>query len=191
MADKQKTAIPRFSFEELPPALANLLAPRYRRLGYLGEFFRCMAHQPLALADFVNFTEHAKSTLDKRTIEIIALTVASASGNTYERNQHERLSIRSGLSRDWVRAVESLNPAAATELSNDDRAIQRWVLAIARQRFDEAREAYENFARVVGPETAIAALMVVGRYVAHTAMAQTLGLQPPVPSIFEDDFNGD
>jgi hypothetical protein len=52
--------IPRLSFAELEPTLAGTLEPRYRRLGYLGEFFRCMGDQPAALRAFVEFTETAK-----------------------------------------------------------------------------------------------------------------------------------
>src|SRR5258708_29920081 len=49
--------IPRLTFEELEPGLAEALRPRYQRLGYLGEFFRCMGHQPAALRAFVEFTD--------------------------------------------------------------------------------------------------------------------------------------
>ena len=36
-------SIPRLSPEELPPELAAMLRPRIERLGYLGEFFKCVA----------------------------------------------------------------------------------------------------------------------------------------------------
>jgi alkylhydroperoxidase family enzyme len=183
--------IPRLSFEELDAALAETLRPRYLRLGYLGEFFQCMGHQPAALRAFVDFTEHAKAPLDKRTIEVIALTVASATGNAYERNQHERLAVRSGMTRDWVRQIEALDPEAGTMLTDGDRMIQRWVLAVAQRNFAEAQERYRSFSSAVGPARAVAALLVVARYVSHSAMVQTLGLSPPVPSIFEDGFSGD
>jgi alkylhydroperoxidase family enzyme len=183
--------LPRLTFEELEPRLAEALLPRYRRLGYLGEFFRCMGHQPAALRAFVAFTEGAKADLDKRTIEVIALTVASATGNAYERNQHERLCIRSGLSRTWVQQIERREPDQANDLSPEDRNVQRWVLAVAEHRFAAAREGFQAFLEQVGPAKAVAALFVVGRYVAHSSMVQTLGLSPPVASIFEDGFDGD
>jgi alkylhydroperoxidase family enzyme len=183
--------IPRLTFEELEPRLAEALQPRYQRLGYLGEFFRCMGHQPVALRAFVEFTEGAKADLDKRTIEVIALTVASATGNAYERNQHERLCIRSGLSRTWVQQIERLEPNQADGLSPEDCNIQRWVLAVAERRFTAAREGFQTYLEQVGTAKAVAALLVVGRYVAHSSMVQTLGLSPPVASIFEDGFDGD
>jgi alkylhydroperoxidase/carboxymuconolactone decarboxylase family protein YurZ len=184
-----ESLIPRLSFEQLEPALAEALEPRYRRLGYLGEFFRCMAHQPDALLAFVQFTENAKEPLNKRTVEVIALTIATATGNAYERNQHERLSIRSGFSREWVTQIEALSPDEGNELSDEDRATQRWVLAVATRDYARARELYQAYAARAGAAQAIAALLTVGRYIAHSAMVQTLGLSPPVPSIFEDNFN--
>ena len=33
-------------------------------------------------------------------------------------------------------------------------------------------------------------LMVIGRYVTHALIVNTLALKPPVPSIFEDGFTG-
>jgi hypothetical protein len=187
----ESNSIARLSFEELEPTLARTLEPRYRRLGYLGEFFRCMGHQPAALCAFVEFTETAKAALEKRTTEVIALTVATATGNAYERNQHERLCVRSGFSIEWIRDVEALNPEHAQQLSSADRDVQRWVLAVAQRRFAEARRFYETFVAQVGPAQAVAALFVVGRYIAHSAIVQTLQLPPPVPSIFEDGFTGD
>jgi hypothetical protein len=184
-------AIPRLNFEDLAPPLAKALEPRVRRLGYLGEFFRCTGHQPEALRAFVEFTEAAKAPLDKRTIEIIALTVSCETDNAYERNQHERLCIRLGLPRSWIAQIEMLQEAGADGLTAQDRAIQQWVLAVARGQFDAAKERFAAFVNNVGPAQAVAALLVVGRYMAHSAMVKTLGLDPPVPSIFEDGFTGD
>ena len=70
--------IPRLEFDVLEEGLAAVLAPRYERLGYLGEFFKCMGHQPRALRAFVEFTEAAKAALPG---ELIALTVAGKLGN--------------------------------------------------------------------------------------------------------------
>ncbi len=36
-------------FDDLDPALREVLRARVERLGYLGEFFQCAAHQPAAL----------------------------------------------------------------------------------------------------------------------------------------------
>jgi hypothetical protein len=177
--------VPRIQFKDLEPALASALEARYQRLGYLGEFFACMAHQPEALKSFVEFTELAKAPLDKRIIEVIALTLATESGNLYERNQHERLSIRNGFSPDWIRQIQKLDPDG---VAPEDKLIQRWTLAVARRCYAEAAPLFQAVTEELGVTTAIAALMIAARYIAHSAMVQTLGLNPPVPSIFEDGF---
>jgi hypothetical protein len=56
--------IPRMEFAELPDSIAELLKPKYERLGYLGEFFARTAHQEEALRSFIEFTEASKSALD-------------------------------------------------------------------------------------------------------------------------------
>ena len=61
MSDK----IPRLDFEDLDLDLAKVLEPRVERLGYLGEFFKCTAHQPAALLSFFEFTENSKKGLPK------------------------------------------------------------------------------------------------------------------------------
>jgi len=38
--------IPRLEFDQLDDGLAAALRPKYERLGYLGEFFKCMGRQP-------------------------------------------------------------------------------------------------------------------------------------------------
>ena len=58
--------IPRLSQAELPPEVAAMLRPRIERLGYLGEFFKCAAHQPAALMSFMTFTEDLKDALSDR-----------------------------------------------------------------------------------------------------------------------------
>ena len=98
---------------------------------------------------------------------------------------------RSRFSREWIQQLELLDPDHADSLSAQDRLIQKWALAIDRRSFSDARQLFDAVIEQLGHEKAVAALMVVGRYVAHSAMVQTLNLAPPVPSIFDDDFTGD
>ena len=91
--------------------LRSRLKARVDRLGYLGEFFQVAAHQPEALAGFIAFTEALKEHLDWRLAEVIALTVATETGNAYERVQHERLALTLGMTESEVRGLVS--PATA------------------------------------------------------------------------------
>jgi len=180
--------IPRLEYEELDGTLATVLAPKYERLGYLGEFFKYMGHQPEALLAFFNFTETAKKGLPDNLAQLIALTVSAQANVAYERNQHERLSVRIGLGRDWVAAVELLDPDEAPELTEPERAVQRFLLkAIANQGHDTSSE-LNAVVDLIGHQQTVAVLMVLARYAAHSLIVNSLRIEPPVPSIFEDGF---
>ncbi len=182
--------IPRLEFDQLEPALAEALRPRVERLGYLGEFFKCTAHQPEALRAFIEFTETAKGGLPKRLVETVALTCATYMGNAYERNQHERLSVRLGFGKPWVTAVEAPDPDAGA-LGEDEKRVQRYVLKALDSKGQAASGEFAQLVAALGHEQAIAVLMVTGRYVVHALVVNTLGLAPPVPSVFEDGFESD
>ena len=49
--------IERLAMAALAPALQQALAGRVKRLGYLGEFFKCSGHQPDALLPFMAMTD--------------------------------------------------------------------------------------------------------------------------------------
>ena len=180
--------VQRLEFDQLSTDLAQRLGPRVVRLGYLGEFFKCAAHQPEALAAFIDFTETGKRSLESRMTEVIALTVATWMGNSYERNQHERLCIRLGFAREWIRDVAALDPDAASQMADDELRLQRLVIAILESRGHGVGGVFEEIVEAIGQKAAIAILMVIGRYVTHALIVNVLALPPPVPSIFEDDF---
>ena len=46
----------------------------------------------------------------------------------------------------------------------------------------------DRVAESLGQEAAVAVMMVLGRYVVHGLIVNSLALAPPVPSIFEDGF---
>ena len=99
--------IPRLTREKLHPALQAYLRPRIERLGYLGEFFQCAGHQPEALLSFLEFTDHLKHALPNNLTEIVSLTVAQLMNNSYERVQHERLSLKLGFGENWLRVLDA------------------------------------------------------------------------------------
>ena len=195
MAPATPPAVPPIGIDRLPEPLATVLRPRVERLGYLGEFFQRTAHQPGALLAFHGFTEAAKQALGPGLTELVALTLATELGNDYERHQHERLSVRSGRGRAWVAAVERCQPADAALLDQQERLAQAVALAAVRDagpaRGRQLRPLVDGYAGRYGAAAAVALLFVVGRYLAHTVVVDALGIEPPVPSVFEDGFGGD
>jgi alkylhydroperoxidase family enzyme len=182
------TGIRPLAFDQLDPDLREALRPRYERLGYLGGFFQVMGHQPEALAAFDRCTESCKRALGPALAETIALTVATLLDNRYERNQHERLAVRSGLNREWVAAVEELQPDDA-RLAAGERVVQRFALAAARRDVDTA-DALDAVVAELGDEVAAAVALLTARFVAHALISAACRLEPVVPSIFEDGFDG-
>jgi alkylhydroperoxidase family enzyme len=180
--------IPRLRFDELPASIADSLRAKVARLGYLGEFFAATAHQPAALKAFIDFTDEAKGELDMRLVELIALTVAEMKQVAYEKNQHERLSVHLGYGRDWVAAVEHLEPELAAALTPVEKVVQRFVIDAVTH---DGRGSEANLAQIVdtlGVAGAVAVMMVMGRYTTHALLVNCLDIGPPVPSIFEDGF---
>ncbi len=182
--------IPGIAFDDLPESIATRVQDKYERLGYLGEFFARTAHQEKGLAAFIDFTQAGSGSLDTQLVELIALTVTSRMGVVYERNQHERLSVKLGFGRCWVKAVEALNPedASLSELSQQQRLVQRFVLDALKSDGHQSTDALEQLVIALGVENAVAVMMVMVRYVGHGLMVNSLKLSAPVPSIFDDGF---
>ncbi len=178
--------IPRLSPDALGADVAEMLRPRVARLGYLGEFFTCAAHQPAALMSFMAFTEDLKRALPERITEAVALTVSTELGNAYERHQHERLSLKLGFGEAWIRAVMALQPDVAQPLSNAERRVQALTLAVIRRYGHRTSGELESVVASIGHEQAIAVLMLIGRYVTHALMVNCLELKPPVASPLEN-----
>lgn len=171
--------IQRLSAKEMPEDLASFLRPRVERLGYLGEFFQCTAHQPEALLSFLEFTEHLKHALPSNLTEVVALSVAVLMDNAYERVQHERLSLKLGLGEDWLREVLDLSGTDATVLSVEERIVQKFAVAVVKRVGRDTTAELEEVVRLLGTPQAIAVLMLIGRYMSHAIMVNTLKLAPP------------
>lgn len=174
--------IPRISFEQLPEKLRSELDAKYRRLGYLGEFFQVGAHQPEALFHFNRFTETLKEALPQNLVELLALTLSAWSGNDYERVQHERLALKYDLTEAWIRDVERLDPDSTTLLSVEEKAVQRLALAMATSQGRNAHDTAVACRKLVSADRLVAIMMTVGRYLAHSAICNTLRFKPPVTS---------
>lgn len=174
--------IPRLSMTELDPDLAELLRPKVERLKYLGEFFQCTGHQPRALISFYTLTEDLKKALPDNLTELVALTIATKMNNAYERVQHERLSLKLGLSEAWLREVTSHLTKRAGNLSETEVVVQELALAVVERGGHETGAELEEVVKAIGHEQGIAVLMLIGRYVMHALISNCLALRPPVSS---------
>lgn len=178
--------VSRLTFDELAPQVQDVLRARVERLGYLGEFFRCAGHQPDVLTPFMEMTENLKKVLPDRLTETGALTVATMMDNQYERHQHERLSQKLGFGGAWVAAVEQVSPDTAPEMSADERAVQRLIIAMVERHGRGVSAELETAIDSIGVDQTIAVMFLAGRYITHALIVNSLELAPPVPSIFEE-----
>jgi alkylhydroperoxidase family enzyme len=170
----------RIAFDDLPEGLRERLGPRVERLGYLGEFFQVGAHQPDALTGFHQFTEALKAALPSRLVEIIALTVATRTGNAYERVQHERLALTLGFPLDEVRAIVERG-SEAPGLDPLERAVADLASEVCSAQ-GRACLSYDEVEVLADDAVAVGCLMMASRYLAHATMSNTWGLEPPVAS---------
>ncbi|MCK4124471.1 hypothetical protein ACI2S3_00255 [Ralstonia nicotianae] len=183
--------IPRLELQDMREDLRQYLTPRVERLKYLGELFKCAAHAPGALLSFMHFTDALKEALPDPLTEVAVLSTATLMRNRYERNQHERLSIRLGYGAEWIAEVEALQPESSTLMTAEQKAVQRYVIAAVETRAQNAQQEFAGMLERLGPSQSMAIVMLVGRYITHALTVNTLELAPPVPSIFEDGFRGD
>ena len=167
---------------EMPPDVMAMLRPRVARLGYLGEFFRYAAHQPKALKSFLEFTEDLKHALPDRLTELVALSVAKIMDNAYEQVQHERLSLKLGFGEAWVCEVLSLKAEAGDVFGKNEALVQQLVLAAIARKGHGCSQELDAVAAAIGGSSAIAVLMLIGRYVTHALIVNSLNLARPVPS---------
>jgi len=174
----------RYSFDELPSRVRHVLRARTERLGYLGEFFQVTAAQPDLLVPFMQMTEALKQQLPDRLTEVGALTVARLMGNRYELHQHERLSRALGFDEAWITDVEKVSPGEAPSLTDAERIVQQLIIAMIERRGKNVQVELEAAIGAIGEEPAIALMFLVGRYVTHALIVNSLELAPPVPSIF-------
>jgi len=178
--------IPRLEMHDLEPELRATLQPRVDRLGYLGEFFKCMGHAPDVLRHFMEMTEALKKAVPDRITEVVSLTVALKTGNAYERNQHERLCIKLGFGPDWVRQVELLDPENQSLMSEAEKATQTYTLAAVANFGHNTENEFNRILDVLKTSEAIGVVMLIGRYLTHSVAVNTFQLTPPKPSIFEE-----
>ena len=133
----------------------------------------------------MQFTDDLRAALPDNLTEIVALTVSAYLSNSYERHQHERLCLKSGFTSDWIHQVLSLSVDSGSAVKPEERAVQQLVLAVLETNGQGAGRELEHVVEVAGARQAIAVLLLIGRYMTHAVLVNTLGLAPPVSSPLE------
>lgn len=174
----------RLSLEEVEPALRAELEPTVARLGYFGEFFQVFGAVPGAVTAFMGYTKAVKAPLADNENEVLALTVCAALGDSYERIQHERLSVRLGLDTGWIAAAEGRAGANMTRLSAEETALRELALAVIATHGKGCQAAVAAATSALGAQKTTAALLQVTRFMSIATLCNALELSLPVPSVF-------
>ncbi len=177
--------IPRIDYEDFAHDLKESLRPKVERLGYCGEIWQIGANVPKSTYYFCELTEALKEEIDAKLVELVALTAAGVMGNIYEKNQHERLADKLGYGRDWIAQVNELQAEKGRHMSDGECAVQKFAMAAIYRRGHDCQEMFKDVVKAVGPQQATGILFSVGRCVMHALFRNTLGLEPPVTSIFD------
>lgn len=179
--------VPRIEFEDLAPELKDMFRARVERLGYLGEFFKCMSHQPQPMAGFATITDGLKAALPDNFTEIVSLSLSSRLGNLYEQFQNEQLSRKLGFSDQWIRQCMTPVSGADSVFDAEEGAVQDFAIAVGARMGKDVTDEFEALVSAIGPERAIAILWLIGRTVTHALISNSLKLDPPVKSIFQGE----
>lgn len=174
----------RFSLEELEPALRAELEPTAARLGYFGEFFQVFGAVPGAVSAFIGYTKAVKAPLGDNENEVLALAVCAALGDSYERIQHERLSIRLGLPMEWIAAAEGREGADMSLLGTQEAALRKLALGIVASHGKGCSMIVAEAVAVLGAQRTTAALLQVTRFMSIATLSNALEMSVPVPSVF-------
>jgi len=174
----------RLSLEQVEPVLRVELEPTVARLGYFGEFFQVFGAVPGAVTAFMAYTKSVKAPLADSENEVLALTVCAALGDSYERIQHERLSVRLGLDIGWIAAAEGRDGADMTKLSADETALRVLALAVIATHGKGCQTAVAAATSAVGSKKTAAALLQITRFMSIATLCNALELSLPVQSVF-------
>ncbi len=182
--------IPRIDYEDFAADNKESLRTKVERLGYCGEIWQIGANVPQSMFQFCELTEALKDEIEIKVVELVALTAAGVMGNTYERNQHERLAHKLGFGREWIAQVNQLQAEPGGHMSDGECAVQKFAMAAIYRRGHDCAELFKDVIAAVGPEQATGILLSVGRCLMHAIFRNTLGLEPPVASLFEGEKGG-
>lgn len=173
------------SFDEIDPDLQTALGPTVDRLGYFGEMFQVLAHVPKGLQTFMQYTGAVKDPLPFNLNEVCALTVCTDLGADYERIQHERLALKTGMSREWIGELTGAMAPSVSSLSDDEKAVRDLARAVAARGGRDCAAELSAVAARIGDVQAVAAVLQITRFMTISALVHTFEATLPVPSIFD------
>lgn len=157
----------------LPDELADQLAERVDRLGYVNGFLAIGLHQPGAILALLQMSDQLKAALDPRHVLVVALAAHHALGNEYERVQYLDAGRASGMSEAWLDAAQG---RIAGSLTPAEKAVRALTLAVVFAEPPAAALAAAG--EHVDDPGLVAIIHLAARFVATSRISHALSLQP-------------
>ena len=174
--------------DELDERLVSMLTPAVERLGYFGEFFGYFGQTPDVLIEFMELTGSCKKLLPDDINELLALVVCSRLGGDYERIQHERLCEKLGFDRDWVGVLTGVRSASDVEFTAAQSACRELAEKVVATGGRDVAQQLEKVVDLLGATKALAVLWQISRFSMICMLTNSLSMQLPVPSIFDESL---
>jgi hypothetical protein len=181
------SALQPLTLAQLDEGLRGVLKPTFERLGYVNEFFLIAGRVPAAMRAFADLTEALKKQINANINEVISLTVSTRLGCKAERIQHERLVLKQGFPREWIKELVSLEaPPAESMLSAEERCARAFALVMIDGDREKIAAGIAEVAALFGQERAVGIAMQVARCVMIAMWFNAFEINVPVASIFQD-----
>jgi alkylhydroperoxidase family enzyme len=151
-----------------PRTSADTDGERSRVLGKLEasgrdiEIARLLANSPTAFRPFILMSDALlmRSSLAPRLRELAVLLLAAESGSSYEREQHEPMAMRAGVTEAECIALRD-GTAAVDRFEGDDQVVLQ-VTAELRANGRCAPETWDRAVAALGAETALELVLAIG-----------------------------
>lgn len=181
-----ETLFPRVARDAMPEKLVADVAAIEKRLGYLSELFLLQSHVPDSVTAFMAYTQAVKAPLSDRLNELVALAACNALQAKAELIQHERLSLRLGLSKAFVAAAQGREGWDESELSATEHLVCSVVRELIGTMGRGCEPALAKLAAAIGASQAMAVLLQTTRFMMVGVWGHVFHLKVPVLSIFEE-----
>ena len=133
----------------------------------------------------MDYTKAVKAPLSDAGNEVLALSVCALLNADYERIQHERLSLKLGLTREWVAAAVGRSGANMTLLGPTETALRQLALAMVTRQGRDCSAEIVTVAHLLDATQTVAALLQITRFITIAHLCNALTLTLPVASIFD------
>jgi 4-carboxymuconolactone decarboxylase len=177
LADEQKQIYQRLRANQVPWAIRHDFKGMTDDGKLIGPF-NPLLYSPDVGMSFLDFegTEARSTSLDARVREVVILSVGSVWRSAYELYAHAALAHQAGFSDETIQALQ--NGAAANDLTEKERLVQRYTLELTSQHSIDA-PVYEQTQKAFGKREMVDIALLIGRYLTICTLLNSFDIPRP------------